>query len=71
MVSPCPPSTKAVTFSTETSVPRAMKVRKRAESRMPAMPITRLREKPLSLKAACAIASRGLETMMRMQFGEY
>ena len=27
----------------------AMKVRKRAESRMPAMPMTRLREKPLSL----------------------
>ena len=30
MVSPWPPSTTAVTFSTETSVPAAMNVRKRA-----------------------------------------
>src|SRR5438034_724859 len=37
MVSPWPPSTKAVTFSTDTFSSRAMKVRKRAESSTPAL----------------------------------
>ncbi len=48
MVSPCPPSTNAWTFSTETFSSMAMKVRMRAESRTPAMPTTRSRGKPLS-----------------------
>ena len=38
MVSPWPPSTKAVTFSTETRSSWAMKVRKRAESSTPGHP---------------------------------
>src|SRR5580704_9523487 len=41
MVSPWPPSTTAVTFSTETFNSAAIKVRKRAVSSTPAMPITR------------------------------
>ena len=41
MVSPWPPMTTAVTFSTETFSSCAMKVRKRAESSTPAMPMTR------------------------------
>ncbi len=49
MVSPCPPRTNAVTFSTLTPSSMAMKARKRAESSTPAMPMTRLREKPLIL----------------------
>src|SRR5215471_4940374 len=68
MESPCPPSTKAVTFSTLTFSSSAMKARKRAESSTPAMPITRSRGKPLILYAACAMASSGLETTIRMQF---
>ena len=39
MVSPWPPSTNAVTFSTETFSSSAMKVRKRAESSTPAIPM--------------------------------
>ena len=34
------------------------------------MPITRSRGKPLILYAACAMASSGFETMIRMQLGE-
>ena len=41
MVSPWPPITTAVTFSTDTFSSCAMNVRKRALSRMPAIPITR------------------------------
>src|SRR5436189_146938 len=41
MLSPWPPSTNALTFSTETSSSRAMNVRNLAESSTPAMPITR------------------------------
>src|ERR1039457_1969548 len=41
MVSPWPPITTAVTFSTDTLSSCAMKVRKRALSRMPAIPMTR------------------------------
>ena len=41
MVSPWPPITTAVTFSTETLSSCAMKVRKRALSSTPAMPTTR------------------------------
>jgi hypothetical protein len=40
MVSPCPPRTNAETFSTDTFNSMAMKVRIRAESSTPAMPIT-------------------------------
>ena len=47
-----------------------MNVRKRAESSTPAMPITRSRGKPAFLYAVCAIASSGLATMIRMQFGD-
>ena len=46
MVSPWPPSTKALTFSTETPSSIAMKVRMRAESSTPAMPMTRCFGKP-------------------------
>jgi hypothetical protein len=41
MVSPCPPRTKAWTFSTDTPSSWAMKVRMRALSSTPAMPNTR------------------------------
>ena len=43
----------------------------RAESSTPAMPMTRFFEKPLTLKAACAMASSGLVTTIRMALGEY
>ena len=48
MVSPCPPSTKAWVFSTETCSASAMNERMRAESSTPAMPTTRSRGKPLA-----------------------
>ena len=47
-----------------------MKVLNRAESSTPAMPITRSRGKPDCLYAVCAIASSGLATTSRMQFGD-
>ena len=46
MVSPWPPSTQAKVLSTDTFSSWAMKVRKRAVSRMPAMPKTRCLGKP-------------------------
>src|SRR5262249_22092093 len=46
MVSPCPPSTQAVTSSTETLNSWARKVRKRALSSTPAMPTTMLCGRP-------------------------
>ena len=71
MVSPWPPITTPVTFSTETFSSCAMKVRKRALSSTPAMPITRFLLNLETQKAACAMASSGLVTTMMMQFGEY
>ena len=70
MVSPWPPSTKAETFSTETFSSIAMKVRMRAESSTPAMPMTRSRGNLLNRYTAWDIASSGLATGMMMQFGE-
>src|SRR6185312_7879737 len=46
MVSPCPPSTKAVTSSTDTPNSCARNRRKRELSSMPAMPTTRLAGSP-------------------------
>src|SRR6266566_4081462 len=66
MVSPWPPSTNAVTFSTDTFSSRAMKVRKRAESSTPAMPNTRWVGKPDFFQASCTMASSGLVTSTRM-----
>src|SRR5438128_2670951 len=62
MVSPWPPRTKAVTFSTETSSSWAMNVRNRAESRTPAIPITRCLGKPDLFHASWAMASSGFVT---------
>ena len=70
-MSPCPPSTNAWTFSTETFSSIAMNVRIRAESSTPAMPMTRSRGNPLSRYTAWHIASSGLATGTMMQFGEY
>ena len=70
MSSPCPPSTNAWTFSTETFTSAAMKARIRAESRTPAMPTTRCLGSPLARSAACTIASSGFETTTRMASGE-
>ncbi len=49
IVSPWPPSTNAWTFSTDTPSSFAMKERMRAESRTPAMPMTRSRGNLLNL----------------------
>ncbi len=70
IVSPCPPSTNAVTSSTDTCSSIAMKVRMRAESSTPAMPITRSRGNPLSRYTACDIASSGLATGTMIVLGE-
>ena len=48
-----------------------MKVRKRALSSTPAMPITRFLLNLETWNAACAMASSGLVTTMMMQLGEY
>ena len=48
-----------------------MKLRKRAPSRTPAMPSTRSRGKPEAFIATWHMASSGLLTMMRTEFGEY
>ena len=70
MVSPWPPSTTAVTLSTDTPNSCAMKVRKRALSSTPAMPTTRSLLNFETHKAACAMASSGLVTRMRIELGE-
>ncbi len=49
IVSPWPPSTKALVFSTETPSSMAMNARMRAESRTPAIPKTRCFGKPDTL----------------------
>ena len=69
-MSPWPPRTNAWTLSTDTLSSMAMKVRIRAESRMPAIPITRSRGKPLRRYTAWHIASSGLATGTMMQSGE-
>ena len=71
MVSPWPPSTKATTSEAETFSACATKVRKRAVSRMPAIPTTRCLGKPLTRCATWHMASSGLVTTIRMQSGEY
>ena len=57
-------------FSTDTFNSSAMKVRMRAESSTPAMPITRSRGKPLRRYTAWHIASSGFATGTMMQLGE-
>ena len=47
-----------------------MKVRKRAESSTPAMPITRSRGNPAASKATWHIASSGLETTTTIASGD-
>ncbi len=69
MVSPWPPSTNEVTFSTETFSSIATKVLMRAESSTPAMPITRSRGNLVSLKSAWDIASSGFATGTITAFG--
>ncbi len=48
-----------------------MKVRKRAVSSTPAIPITRSRGKPQTPPASWAIASRGLVTISRIASGDW
>ena len=67
--SPWPPSTIAVTSLAEAPVSQAMKVLKRAVSRMPAMPKTRSLGKPETSFATWHIASSGLETTIRIGVG--
>ena len=67
--SPWPPSTIAVTSFTEAPVSQAMKVEKRAVSRIPAIPKTRSFGQPLTLLATWHIASRGFETTIRTASG--
>jgi hypothetical protein len=71
IVSPWPPSTKAVTFSTETLSASAMNQRMRAESSTPAMPMTRSFGRPECFIATWHIASSGFETTIRIGFDEY
>ena len=70
MSSPWPPRTNECTFSTETFNSAATKVLMRAESSTPAMPSTRFFGKPLTLKAACAMASSGFVTTIKIALGE-
>ena len=70
MSSPWPPSTNECTFSTDTPSSWATNVLILAESSTPAIPITRFFEKPLILYAACAIASRGLVTTIKIALGD-
>src|SRR3712207_8933831 len=64
MVSPCPPSTKAVTSSTETLNSCARNSRKRLESSTPAMPTTRSAGRPDFSRITHTIASSGLVMTM-------
>ena len=68
--SPWPPSTSAVTSFTDAPVSQAMKVEKRAVSRIPAMPKTRSFGQPETGLATWHIASSGFETTMRIASGE-
>ena len=69
--SPCPPSTIAVTSFTDAPVSQAMKVEKRAVSRIPAIPKTRSFGQPETLFATWHIASSGFETTIRIASGEF
>ena len=70
MVSPWPPSTKALVSATETPSSSAMKLRKRAESRTPAIPSTRSRGKPEACMATWHIASSGFVTTISTASGD-
>ena len=69
IVSPWPPSTKAVTSCTETPNSSARKVRKRAESSTPAMPTTMWCGRPENSRSAQTIASSGLVMQMTKASG--
>ena len=69
--SPCPPSTIAVTSLTDEPVSQAMKVEKRAVSRIPAIPKTRFLGQPDTFFATWHMASRGFETTIRIASGDW
>ena len=71
MSSPCPPSTKPVTSSTETFSAWATNVRKRAVSRTPDCPKTRFFGKPDALYTAYVMASTGFVNTRMYVSGEY
>ena len=67
-MSPCPPSTNELTFSTDTPSSIAINVLMRAESSTPAIPMMRCCGNLVSRKSACAIASSGFATGMTIAF---
>ena len=67
--SPWPPSTIACTSFTDEPVSQAMKVEKRAVSRMPGLPKTRCLGQPETFFATWHIASSGFETTIRIASG--
>ena len=69
IVSPWPPSTKAVTSWTETPNSSARKWRKRALSSTPAMPTTMWCGRPENSRSAQTIASSGLVMQITNAFG--
>ena len=71
MVSPCPPSTKAVTSRMETPNSTDRKWRKRAESSTPAMPTTFWCGRPENSRNAQTMASSGLVMQITKAFGAY
>src|SRR3546814_7050672 len=71
IVSPGPPSTKAVTSSTETSNSSARKWRKRDESSTPAMPTILSCGSPEYSRSAHTIASSGLVMQITKAFGAW
>ncbi len=71
MSSPWPPSTKAVTSSTETWNSSARKWRKRAESSTPAMPTIFFGSRPENFCSAHTIASSGLVMQITKAFGAW
>ena len=68
--SPWPPRTVAVMSFTEEPVSHAMKVEKRAVSRMPAIPKTRSLGQPETFLATWHMASSGFETTIRIASGD-
>jgi hypothetical protein len=64
------PRTNAWVLVTDTPSSAAMKLRKRAESSTPAIPMTRSGGKPDAWSATWHIASRGLVTTMMMASGD-
>ena len=71
IVSPWPPRTYAWTTSTETFNSSAKKLLYLAVSKTPAIPTTFSLLKPLTFRACCAIASRGLVTIIKILFGDF